>query len=101
MNKSKAKRIQHLLTKHLLGCGKISLLLPDGVSLEIGIVKDTKHGEEISDDYCYVQAKREGNSTLLDTYKAELTCIDRDNAIVCMDTTIDENGNRVKRLEIV
>lgn len=101
MNKSQKKRIQHLLTKHLLDCGKINLLLPNGVTLEIGITKQTKHGEEISDDYCFVKASRDGNSTLLDTYKAELQYADRENAIICMDTTTDENGIRVKRLEVV
>lgn len=45
MKKSFAKKIQQLLTTHLLACGEIDLLLPDGVTLEIAIVKNGKHGE--------------------------------------------------------
>jgi hypothetical protein len=101
MNKSKAKKIQALLTTHLLDCGSIELRLPDGVSLEIGIVKDGKHGIEICDDYCFVKASREGNSTLLDTYNVGLQYAERDNTIICMDTSFDPEGRPVKRVEIV
>lgn len=101
MRKSKAKKIQHLLTTHLLDNGAINLLLPDGVQLQIDITKETKHGFEISDDYCFVKASRDGNSTMLDTYKAELQFEDRENTIICVDSTTDETGKKMKRLEII
>lgn len=101
MRKSKAKKIQHLLTTHLLDNGTINLLLPDGVQLEIGIVKETKHGTEISDDYCFVKASRDGSSTLLDTFKSELEFEDRESTIICVDSDIDKTGRKVKRVEII
>lgn len=101
MNKSKQKKIQALLTTHLLNCGSIELLLPDGVSLEIGITKDGKHGPEISDDYCFVKASREDSTTLLDTYNVGVQFADTDNTIICVDSTMDDKGRRIKRLEIV
>lgn len=101
MNKSKSKKIQALLTTHLLACGSIELRLPDGVTIEIGIVKDGKHGVEICDDYCFVKASREGNTTLLDTYNISLQYAETNNTIICMDSTVNDEGQTIKRLEIV
>lgn len=101
MNKSKAKKIQALLTTHLLNCGSIDLLLPDGVKIEIGITKEGKHGTEIADDYCFVRASREGNSTLLDTYNLGLQYRDNGNNFICEDETYDDEGRLLKRMEVV
>lgn len=101
MKKSKSKKIQQLLTTHLLDCGEIELQLPNGVVLEIGITQEGKHGIEITDDYCFVKASREGNSTLLDSRHVSLQYAERANTIICVDNTTDEKGRNVKRLEIV
>jgi hypothetical protein len=98
---NKTRKIQALLTNHLLKCGSIELLLPDGVSLEIGITKEGKHGLELADDYCFVKASREGNSTLLDTYNVGLQYVENERSVICLDASIDENGRQIKRLEIV
>lgn len=100
-SKSKAKKIQELLVKHLLDCGTIELRLPDGVSLEIDITKDGKHGVEISDDYCFVKASRDGTSTTIDTYNAGLQYSEDEKTIVCVESSIDSRGRLVKTLEIV
>ena len=100
-SKSKAKKIQELLVKHLLDCGAIELRLPDGVSLEIDITRDGKHGTEIVEDYCYVKASRYGTSTMIDTYNAGLQYNEDDKTLVCVDTSIDSQGRKVKTLEIV
>jgi hypothetical protein len=101
MNKSQAKKIQYLLTKHLLNCGSIELLCPDGVTVEIGITKDSKHGEVISDDYCFVRASRDGNATLLDTYNVGLQYAAEDkDAIIYEDSELDEKGRLVKRVDV-
>ncbi len=101
MKNSKAKRIQHLLTTHLLKCGQIELRLPDGVTLEIGITQEGKNGTEITDDYCFVKATRDKSSTLLDTYNVQLQYVDQEDTIICTDTTTDEEGSVLKRVEIV
>lgn len=101
MNKSKSKKIQHLLITHLLDCGQIELQLPNGVFLEIGITQEGKNGTEITKDYCFVKTTKDGSSTLLDSYNVSLQYPERDNTIMCVDTTIDEAGRKVKRLEII
>ena len=100
MKKSYAQKIQALLIAHLLSQGEISLLLPDGVKLEIGITKEGKNGTEISNDYCFVKTSREGRSALLDTYNLSLQYND-ENMIVCFDNSIDEDGTQIRRLEVV
>ena len=98
---NKQKKIQYLLTRHLMDCGKIRLRLPDNVTLEIGTVQDTKNGPEITDDYCFVKASRNGNAALLDTYNLGLQYPDSRNVMICMDNTMDDSGRSVKRLEVV
>lgn len=98
---NKAKKIQALLTNHLLKCGSIELLLPDGVTVEIGITKEGKHGTEIANDYCFVKASRDSNATLLDTYNVGLQYADDHKSLICLDTSIDDKGRQIKRLEIV
>lgn len=99
-SKSKAKKIQELLVKHLLDCGTIDLMLPDGVSLEIGITKDGKHGVEIADDYCFVKASRQGSSTMIDTYNVGLQYND-DDKTMCVDDIYGESGRPVKIVEVI
>lgn len=101
MKKSYAQKIQALLIEHLLSQGEITLLLPDGVSLEIGITKEGKNGTEITNDYCYVKTARDGKSAILDTYNLSLQYTDKDNMVVCFDNLIDEEGRTVRSLEIV
>lgn len=98
MKKSYAQKIQTLLISHLLNLGKIELLLPDGVSLEIGILKEGKHGSEISDDYCYVKSSREGSSVMLDTYNLSLE-YNNDKTLVSFDDQQD-NGQSVRCLSV-
>lgn len=100
-SKSKARKIQELLTKHLLNCGKIEIKLPDNVTLEIGITQEGKHGEEIVDNYCFVKTSREGNSTLLDTYNVGIEYVDDRNKMICLDNFIDPNGRHLRRLDVV
>lgn len=101
MNKSKAKKIQELLTLHLLTCGEIRLLLPDGVELEIGCVQNTKHGVQIAKDYCFVKASRDGNATLLDAYNVGLQYSDETKHLVCLDDMYDKDGRSIKTCEVV
>jgi len=65
-------RIQHLLITHLLQDGEISLTLPSGIVLEVGVTKLTKHGIEKCEDYCWVSATQEERSTYMDSYNLSL-----------------------------
>ena len=97
----KAKKIQALLVNHLIKCGSIELLLPDGVVVEIDTTTLGKNGTTISDDYCVVKTSRDGNSAVLDRYNLGIEYVDNNRSMICMDTDIDDQGRAVKRVEVI
>lgn len=99
MNKNK---IQSLLVTHLMKHGQIELLLPDGVILEIGITQEGKDGEIVKkDDYCWVITSRGGRSTSIDSYNLGLRFNDEKNVLVLEDQFVDQNGEQVRRLDVI
>jgi hypothetical protein len=95
-------KIQSLLVSHLLKHGQIELLLPDGVTLEIGITQEGKDGEIVKkDDYCWVITSREGRSTNIDSYNLGLRFSDAENILVLEDSFTDQNGEAVRRLDVI
>jgi len=102
MSNAKTRKLQHLLIKQLLERGRVELLLPDGITLEIGIVQEDKYGDLVkTDDYCYVVASRDDRSTLLDTYNLGLQFEDRGDSIIYEGTDIGEEGGLVKYMDVV
>jgi len=65
-------RIQFLLMSHLNKAGSIDLSLPSGMKLSLGITKESKHGVEKCDDYCWVQVDLHDKSVSLDEYNMGL-----------------------------
>lgn len=61
-------RIQFMLIDYLRKFGQINLLLPDGVSLEIGITEESKNGTIKNENYCWIQTERDDRKTVLDRY---------------------------------
>lgn len=95
-------KIQSLLVSHLLKHGQIELLLPDGVTLEIGITQEGKDGELVKkDDYCWVITSRDGRSTSIDSYNLGLRFNDAENILVLEDSFTDQNGEPVRRLDVI
>ena len=98
----KKNKIQSMLVEHLLKYGQIELLLPDGVKLEIGVTQENREGRlVVKDDYCWVIASRENRATSLDAYNMGLRFSDEDNIIVFEDKFIDNNGEQVRRFDVV
>jgi len=98
----KKNKIQALLVEHLLKYGQIELLLPDGVKLEIGVTQENKEGKlVVKDDYCWVITSRENRATSLDAYNMGLRFSDEDNILVFEDKFIDNNGEQVRRFDVV
>lgn len=96
------RKLQSLLIRQLLEQGTVEFVLPDGVTLEIGITQEDQFGEtHKADDYCYVVAKRGGKSTLLDSYNLGLQFEDEENTIIYEDQAIDNDGRPVRSLDIV
>ena len=95
-------KIQYLLVSHLLKNGSINLILPDGIELEIGITQENSEGELVMEDkYCYVVATRDNKSILLDSYNLGLQFEDNDDTIIFEDKVLSEDGNVVRRLDVV
>lgn len=95
------KNLQHLLIKDLLKDGSVQLLLPDGITLEIGIVQDDKMGKkQKTDDYCYVVVKRDGKSIVLDSYTLGMS-FQEDGSFVFKNTEINENGIKEQYFDVV
>ena len=65
-------KIQHMLMTHLLKEGSIEIVLPQGMRLELGLTKETKHGRRICDDYCWLQASQDDKKVSLDVYNLGL-----------------------------
>ena len=95
-------KLQYLLIKELLKKGSVELLLPDGVTIEIGITQEDKDGNlKKADDYCYVVASRDGKSAMLDTYNLGLRFEDEKDILVYQDAKINEDGVMVRSLDVV
>lgn len=95
-------KIQSLIVEHLLKHGQIELVLPDGVTLEIGLTQENQDGKlTIKDDYCWVIASQGGRATSLDSYNMGLRFSNDDKILVFDDKFTDQNGDQVRRLDVV
>ena len=98
----KKNKIQSLIIEHLLKHGQIELVLPDGVTLEIGLTQENQDGKlTIKDDYCWVIASQGGRATSLDSYNMGLRFEDSEKIIVFEDKFTDQNGEQIRRLDVV
>ena len=98
----KKRKIQALIVEHLLKHGQLEILLPDGVKLEIGTNHENQNGKLVrKDDYCWVIASRDDRSTSLDAYNMGLRFSDDDKILVFEDKFIDQDGENIRRLDVV
>lgn len=94
---TKKDKIQHLLISYLLQEGSIKLNLPDGMSLEIGIVKEDKNGKlSIEEDYCFLTATQKSREVAIDSYNFGLK-FDDDNGRIIIEDKIDLTDGTKKR----
>jgi hypothetical protein len=102
MNDAKIKKLQYLLISNLLEAGRVELLLPDGMKLEIGIMQEDNRGDLVkSEDYCYVVASRDCKSTLIDSYNLGLRFEQGDDTIIYNDEVLDGDGRIMRRFDVV
>ena len=95
-------KIQSLIVEHLLKHGQIEIVLPDNVKLEIGLTQENQNGKiTIKDDYCWVIASQNGRATSLDAYNMGLRFSDDENILVFEDKFIDQNGEQIRRVDVV
>lgn len=98
----KINKIQHLVITHLQKHGKIELLLPDGMTLNIGILQEDNKGRLVkSDDYCYVETSKGNTKALFDSKIISLEYEDNPTTIIYQDTAIGRDGEKLCRLDVV
>lgn len=99
---AKTRKLQYLLIKQLLEKGTVELLLPDGITLEVGIIQEDEFGnKKKADNYCYVVATRDDKTVMLDTYNLGLQFVPKRDTIICEDDVVDKNGNLIRTLDVV
>lgn len=96
------RKIQALLINHLTKHGSVELLLPDGIKLEIGVNQLDEQGRLINvDDYCWITANKDQKMAVLDSYNLGLRFLTDKKTLVLEDTFLNEEGEEIKRLDVV
>ena len=91
-------KIQYLFITHLLKEGRIKLMLPDGITLEVGITKEGRDGFlEKCPDYCWVNTSQHERSAFIDSYNLSLGYpADEDKFVY-----VDQNDSERSVIEVV
>lgn len=98
----KQNKIQSLIVEHLLKHGQIELMLPDNVTLEIGITQENQTGKFVKkDNYCWVMASQNNRTACIDSFNLGLRFTDENNALILEDSFINQDGEHVRRLDVV
>jgi len=102
MSKAAKNKIQYLLVKHLLEDGEITLKLPDGMVLNIGITQEGNDGDfhKVS-DYCWLLADQHNRTVALDSFNLGLRFQDGEDKIILEDNLEDNEGKFIKHFDIV
>lgn len=99
---TKRDKIQHLLISLLLEEGKVSLNLPDGMILDIGIVKENEKGELVKDDnYCWLEATQKHRDVYIDSYNFGLRFEDNSGRIILEDHNDNINGVKKRSFSVI
>lgn len=100
---SRKDKIQQLLILHLLEEGHIQLNLPDGMKVELGIVKEGKHGTlKKQDDYCWLIAQHKDREVSIDSYNLGLRFADTDSKMLIEDSIDEiEDGHQMRSFCVV
>lgn len=95
-------KIQSMIVEHLMRHGHIQLMLPDNMTLEIGITQEGNNGKFIKkDDYCWVMASRKDKTACIDAFNLGLRFADDDGAMILEDSFVNQDGESVRRLDVV
>ncbi len=96
------KKIQSMIVEHLMKHGQIQLLLPDNVTLEIGITQENQSGKFVKkDDYCWVMASQNDRTACIDSFNLGLRFADDKNTLILEDSFVNQDGEQVRRLDVV
>lgn len=95
-------KIQYLLISHLLEEGNIELTLPDGMVVELGILKEDKSGNlSKTDNYCWLIASQRDREVSMDSYNLGLKFCDEKGKIIFEDSSEIEDGKQQRVVNII
>lgn len=95
-------KIQHLLITHLMEKGTIELTLPDGLMVEMGILKENKHGDLAKqDDYSWIIASQKDRTVSMDSYTFSVRYPVSLDKMLIEESTENQDGQEVKVLMAV
>lgn len=101
MKKATVSKIQKLFTEFLLDQGSIELVLPNGVTLEVGVTQESKTGNlKIVPDYCWVLASQDDRSISMDNYNLGIR-YNKEKEILCEYSIVSEDGTNINVLDVV
>lgn len=96
-------KLQFLLIKHLEKYGSVKLILPGGLTVEIGVNQIDESGELVNvEDYAWIMASRDDNKlAILDSYNLGLRFSNDGKSLVFEDEAVDSEGNLIKIVDVV
>lgn len=99
---SRKDKIQHLLISHLLEEGTIQLSLPDGMVVELGILKEDKYGDLIkTNNYSWVIATQKDREVSMDSYNLGLRYNTDNGKIILEDESEIDNGRNMRTFSVI
>jgi len=95
-------RLQALIINHLLKHGSLKVMLPDGVTVEMGVNQLDEEGSlKRAKDYSWVIASKEDRMASLDSYNLGLRFADDGSTILFEDQYVTDEGEAVRRLDVI
>ena len=101
MKKNTNSKIQQLFVEHLMKEGIVSLLLPNGMVLEVGVTQEDKNGDlKIIEDYCWVVASQKDRAVSIDDYSLGIR-YSGDKEMICEHSLSSEEGSDIKMFDLI
>lgn len=99
---SRKDKIQYLLISYLLEEGTISLNLPDGMVVELGILKENEHGDlKKADNYCWLIASQKDREVSMDSYNLGLKYEDEKDKLIVEDNLEESEGRKIRSFSLI
>lgn len=98
---SKSRKIQQLFVTQLIKEGHVQIILPNEITLEVGITQEDGNGDlKKEPNYCWVLATQNGRTIAIDEYNLGIKYTDVDKNKFVIETTSGIEDN-VKFLEVI
>ena len=97
-----SKKIQNLFINELIKEGQVELVLPTGMTLEVGITQEGESGDlEKQSDYCWLIASQDDRSVSIDQYTFGLRFSEDPDKMICSNDVVDYEGHQVRVFEVI